>query len=131
MLALAEDAALPLLERLKFVAIFAQNLDEFFQVRVSGLQEQVEAGVSKRSPDGRTPAEQLQGIRERAQELSDKAAELFAAELVPALEKERIKIVRSVDALDPADLAYLEQEFTERIFPVLTLQTFETRFELI
>jgi polyphosphate kinase len=119
-LALAEDAALPLLERLKFVAIFAQNLDEFFQIRVSGLQEQVEAGVSKRSPDGRTPAEQLQGIRERAQELSDKAAELFAAELVPALEKERIRIVRSVDALDPADLAYLEQEFIERIFPVLT-----------
>jgi polyphosphate kinase len=119
-LALAEDAALPLLERLKFVAIFAQNLDEFFQVRVSGLQEQVEAGVSKRSPDGRTPAEQLEGIRERAQELSDKAAGLFAAELVPALEKERIKIVRSVDALDPADLGYLEREFVERIFPVLT-----------
>jgi polyphosphate kinase len=118
--ALAEDAELPLLERLKFVAIFSQNLDEFFQVRVSGLQEQVEAGVSKRSPDGRTPAEQLREIRERAQELSDKAAELFAAELVPALEKERIRIVRSVDALDPADLAFLEQEFVERIFPVLT-----------
>ena len=120
MLALAEDAALPLLERLKFVAIFAQNLDEFFQVRVSGLQEQVEAGVTKRSPDGRTPAEQLEGIRERAQELSDTAAELFASELVPALEKERIKIVRSVEALDPADLAYLEQEFDQHIFPVLT-----------
>jgi polyphosphate kinase len=119
-LALAGDAALPLLERLKFVAIFAQNLDEFFQVRVSGLQEQVEAGVTKRSPDGRTPAEQLEGIRERAQELSDTAAELFASELVPALEKERIKIVRSVEALDPADLAYLEQEFDQHIFPVLT-----------
>ena len=119
-LALAGDATLPLLERLKFVAIFSQNLDEFFQVRVSGLQEQVEAGVSKRSPDGRTPAEQLEGIRERAQELSDKAAELFAAELVPALEKEHIRITRSVEALDPADLAYLEQEFVERIFPVLT-----------
>jgi polyphosphate kinase len=119
-LALAEDAALPLLERLKFVAIFAQNMDEFFQIRVSGLQEQVEAGVAKRSPDGRTPAEQLEGIRERAQELSNKAAELFAAELVPALEKERIRIVRSVDALDPADLEYLETEFVERIFPVLT-----------
>jgi polyphosphate kinase len=118
--ALAEDAELPLLERLKFVAIFSRNLDEFFQVRVSGLQEQVEAGVSKRSPDGRTPAEQLREIRERAQELSDKAAELFAAELVPALEKERIRIVRSVEALDPADLAFLEQEFVERIFPVLT-----------
>ena len=120
MLALAEDASLPLLERLKFVAIFANNLDEFFQVRVSGLQEQVEAGVVKRSPDGRTPAEQLEGIRERAQELSTRAANLFATELVPALEKERIRIVRSIEALDPADLAFLEQEFDERIFPVLT-----------
>jgi polyphosphate kinase len=119
-LALAEDASLPLLERLKFVAIFASNLDEFFQVRVSGLQEQVEAGVVKRSPDGRTPAEQLEGIRERAQELSTRAANVFATELVPALEKERIRIVRSVEALEPADLAFLEQEFDERIFPVLT-----------
>jgi polyphosphate kinase len=119
-LALAEDASLPLLERLKFVAIFANNLDEFFQVRVSGLQEQVEAGVVKRSPDGRTPAEQLEGIRERAQELSTRAANVFATELVPALEKERIRIVRSTEALDPADLAFLAQEFDERIFPVLT-----------
>jgi polyphosphate kinase len=119
-LALAEDAALPLLERLKFVAIFAQNMDEFFQIRVSGLQEQVEAGVAKRSPDGRTPAEQLEGIRHRAQELSNAAAALFASELVPALEKEHIRIVRSVDVLDAADLAYLQQEFDERIFPVLT-----------
>ena len=120
MLALAEDASLPLLERLKFVAIFANNLDEFFQVRVSGLQEQVEAGVVKRSPDGMTPAEQLEGIRERAQELSTRAANVFATELVPALEKERIRIVRSIEALDPADLAFLVQEFDERIFPVLT-----------
>jgi polyphosphate kinase len=119
-LALAEDSSLPLLERLKFVAIFANNLDEFFQVRVSGLQEQVEAGVVKRSPDGRTPAEQLEGIRERAQELSIRAAHVFATELVPALEKERIRIVRAIEALDRADLAFLEQEFDERIFPVLT-----------
>jgi polyphosphate kinase len=119
-LALAEDSSLPLLERLKFVAIFANNLDEFFQVRVSGLQEQVEAGVVKRSPDGRTPAEQLEGIRERAQELSIRAADVFATELVPALEKERIRIVRAIEALDRADLAFLEQEFDERIFPVLT-----------
>ncbi len=119
-LALAEDASLPLLERVKFVAIFANNMDEFFQVRVSGLQEQVEAGVVKRSPDGRTPAEQLEGIRERAQELSDRAATVFAAELMPALEKERIRIVRSFDALDPADRAFLGEEFDERIFPVLT-----------
>jgi polyphosphate kinase len=119
-LALAEDASLPLLERVKFVAIFANNMDEFFQVRVSGLQEQVEAGVVKRSPDGRTPAEQLEGIRERAQELSDRAATVFAIELMPALEKERIRIVRSFDALEPADRAFLRREFDERIFPVLT-----------
>jgi len=119
-LALAEDASLPLLERLKFVAIFANNLDEFFQVRVSGLQEQVEAGVVKRSPDGRTPAEQLEGIRGRAQELSTRAATVFATELLPALEKERIRIVRSFEALEPADRALLQQEFDERIFPVLT-----------
>src|SRR5574341_2682896 len=75
-LAIAEDASLPLLERVKFVAIFSSNLDEFFQVRVSGLQEQVEAGVSKTSPDGRTPAEQLAGIRARSQELATHAAEL-------------------------------------------------------
>ncbi len=120
MLALAEDASLPLLERVKFVAIFANNMDEFFQVRVSGLQEQVEAGVVKRSPDGRTPAEQLEGIRERAQELSTRASAVFAGELLPALEKERIRIVRSFEALDRTDLAFLEQEFDERIFPVLT-----------
>ena len=119
-LALAEDASLPLLERVKFVAIFANNMDEFFQVRVSGLQEQVEAGVVKRSPDGRTPAEQLEGIRERAQELSDRAATVFAIELMPALEKERIRIMRSFDALDPADRTFLRREFDERIFPVLT-----------
>jgi len=119
-LALAEDAALPLLERLKFVAIFASNFDEFFQVRVSGLQEQFEAGVTKAAPDGRTPAEQLEGIRERSLELCARSADLFATELVPALEKERIRIVRSLEGLDPAELAFLEQEFSERIFPVLT-----------
>jgi polyphosphate kinase len=119
-LALAEDAALPLLERVKFVAIFAGNLDEFFQVRVAGLQEQVEAGVTKRAPDGRTAGEALAGIRDRAQELCMRAADVFSTELVPALEKERIRIVRSLEGLDPAELAFLDQEFAERIFPVLT-----------
>ncbi len=119
-LAIAEDSSLPLLERVKFVAIFADNLDEFFQIRVAGLQEQVEAGVSKTSPDGRTPAEQLEGIRARARELATRAAELFASELVPALEKERIRLVRSLEGLSPADVEFLEHEFSERIFPVLT-----------
>jgi polyphosphate kinase len=119
-LAIAEDSSLPLLERVKFVAIFASNLDEFVQVRVAGLQEQVEAGVSKVSPDGRTPAEQLEGIRTRSQQLASRAAELFTSELAPALEKERIRIVRSLDGLGREDLDVLDLEFVERIFPVLT-----------
>ena len=119
-LALAEDASLPLLERIKFLAIFANNLDEFFQVRVSGLQEQVEAGVAKTSADGLTAPEQLEGIRERSRDLVARAAELFTVELVPALEKEGIRIVRSVEGLDPADLEFVDREFGQRIFPVLT-----------
>jgi len=119
-LALAEDADLPLLERVKFVAIFGDNLDEFFQIRVAGLQEQVEAGVTKRTPDGRTPAETLAAIRDRAQELEIRVADLFATELIPALEKERIRVVRSLEGLEPSDLTFLDQEFAERMFPVLT-----------
>ncbi|MGH2636726.1 MAG: RNA degradosome polyphosphate kinase [Actinomycetota bacterium] len=119
-LAIAEDSSLPLLERVKFIAIFAGNLDEFFQVRVAGLQEQVEAGVQKASPDGRTPAEQLEGIRARSKELATHAAELFASELVPALEKEKIRLVRSLDGLEAPDVEFVEREFAERIFPVLT-----------
>jgi polyphosphate kinase len=119
-LELAQDASLQLLERIKFLAIFASNMDEFFQIRVAGLQEQVEARVVKTSPDGLTPAEQLDGIRLRAQELMAAAASLFIVELVPALEKERIRIVRSLQGLDPSDLDFLDREFGERIFPVLT-----------
>jgi polyphosphate kinase len=119
-LAIAEDASLPLLERVKFVAIFSNNLDEFFQVRVAGLQEQVEAEVSKASPDGRTPAEQLQEIRARAQELATRVADLFVIELVPALEKERIRLVRSLEGVGADDVEFAEREFSERIFPVLT-----------
>ena len=119
-LELAQDASPPLLERITFLAIFASNMDEFFHIRVAGLQEQVEARVVKTSPDGLTPAEQLDGIRLRAQELMAAAASLFIVELVPALEKETIRIVRSLEGLDPSDLDFLDREFGERIFPVLT-----------
>ncbi|MEX2202817.1 MAG: polyphosphate kinase 1 [Actinomycetota bacterium] len=119
-LALAEDAALPLLERVKFLAIFGRNLDEFFQIRVAGLQEQVEAGISKRGPDDRSPAEQLGEIGERTKELCGRAAAELASEILPALEKERIKIVRSFDVLEPQDAEVLDREFNERLFPVLT-----------
>src|SRR5688572_24526241 len=68
-LALALDHGQPLLERVRYSAIFANNLDEFFQVRVAGLKDQVEAGVATRTPDGRTPRQQLVEIRSRVAEL--------------------------------------------------------------
>jgi polyphosphate kinase len=118
-LALAEEPARPLLERVKFVAIFAQNLDEFFQIRVSGLEEQVDAGVVATTPDGMTPHEQLMAIRERVVALQERADALVLGELLPALEKERIRVVHW-EQLSAEDREFLGRRFRERIFPVLT-----------
>jgi polyphosphate kinase len=118
-LALAEDPAQPLLERVKFVAIFTQNLDEFFQIRVSGLEEQVDAGVTAVTPDGMSPREQLDAIRERVIALQERAEALVQGELLPALEKERIRVVHW-DQLGDDDREFLGRRFRERIFPVLT-----------
>jgi polyphosphate kinase len=118
-LALAEDPGRPLLERVKFLAIFARNLDEFFQIRVSGLEEQVEAGVSVVTPDGMTPPEQLEAVRRRVVRLTERAEALWKAELKPALEKQRIRVV-DWDRLDEDDRALLGRRFRESIFPVLT-----------
>jgi polyphosphate kinase len=118
-LALAEDPARPLLERVKFVAIYSQNLDEFFQIRVSGLEEQVEAGVAATTPDGMTPHEQLTAIRERVVALQERADSLVLGDLLPALEKERIRVVHW-EQLSAEDREFLGRRFRERIFPVLT-----------
>src|SRR3954470_11325844 len=82
-LALAADRNQPLLERAKFLAIFSQNLDEFFQVRVAGLKDQVAAGLGKTTPDGRSAATQLAEIRERLVSLSILAESIFLDEIVP------------------------------------------------
>jgi polyphosphate kinase len=118
-LSLAEDASTPLLERAKFLAITCQNLDEFFQIRVSGLQEQRAAGIGTATPDGMTPREQLDAIRLRVEELMRRVDRAFAEELVPALEKEHIRFAAWAD-LSEADRAHLGQVFQERMFPVLT-----------
>jgi len=116
---LAADPAQPLLERVGYAAIFAGNLDEFFQVRVAGLKDQVAAGVTLRTPDGRTPLQQLGEIRSRVEELSAIHEELYLGELVPALAAVGVRLV-GWDDLGPDERKAFGEEFHERIFPILT-----------
>ncbi|MEQ1786587.1 MAG: RNA degradosome polyphosphate kinase [Acidimicrobiales bacterium] len=118
-LSLAEDDEVPLLERAKFLAIFSQNLDEFFQVRVAGLKEQVSAGIGSPSPDGRTPAQQLLEVRERVERLVLRQQRLFLDRTVPALAANGIRL-SSWDELDDDDEKFMVETFEHRIFPVLT-----------
>ena len=113
----ARDARNPLLERVRFAAIFAGNLDEFFQVRISGLRQQVEAGAVTRAPDGRTPAEQLAAARERVLELVADHSAIFV-ELRAALAGEGIAILDYASIPEHHDA--LRQRFRDEIFPVLT-----------
>ena len=93
----ALDSRHPLLERLKFLAIFSSNLDEFFMVRVSGLQEAVEGGFGERSPDGLSPAEQLKEIRAKLKPLLDLHMRCLKEEIMPALAANDIVIRRYPD----------------------------------
>ncbi|MFN8026506.1 MAG: RNA degradosome polyphosphate kinase [Acidimicrobiia bacterium] len=118
-LALAEDTRQPLLERAKFLAIFSQNLDEFFEVRVSGLVEQLEAGLRTSSTGDIDLVEQIRAVRARAAELQERAAAVFRDDVVPALVRAGIHFVQFPDLSDD-DLAHVDQLFLDRIFPVLT-----------
>jgi polyphosphate kinase len=118
-LALAEDPELPLLERVKFLAISARNLDEFFQVRVAGLKAQVDAGVLAASPDGRSPAEQLAEIRLHVEELLRRQERVYAKELLPRLAAEGIRFVEW-ESLDAEEKKRLRHEYERRIHPALT-----------
>ena len=118
-LELAEDPDIPILERFRFLSIFSSNLDEFFQVRVSGLFDQAAAGVADRSPDGRLPADQLSEVRSVVTELLDRQEACFRDRLGPELRREGIELVAWAE-LDADDRADLDVHFRERIFPVLT-----------
>jgi len=118
-LALAEDSTRPLLERAKFLAIFAANLDEFFQVRVSGLQEQVRAGLRSRYPDGLDPLGTLRAVRERVRALMERHTTTFTKDVAPALEEAGIRF-EGWDDLDDAERDGLRHTFEERVYPVLT-----------
>ena len=118
-LQLAEDPAVPLLERVKFAAIYTSNLDEFFMVRVAGLQDQVDAGVTTTGHDGRTPSEVVDGIRERVSALSARLCRCVEGDLMPALAEHGIRIV-PWEKIEDDERAALSERFRRQIFPVLT-----------
>ena len=118
-LALAEDDSIPLLERLKFLAIYATNLDEFYMVRVAGLHDQVDAGIDARGADGLAPSETIDRIAERVQELTDRQSRQFERTVRPALAEHGLRIV-DCEHCEPTELAAIDRLFHDQIFPVLT-----------
>jgi polyphosphate kinase len=115
----ALDAGNPLFERLKFVAIYGTNLDEFFMIRVAAIKQQIEAQVVRRSDDGRMPSEHLAAISERLRTSLLTQMRLLNDELLPALEREGVRI-RRISELDDDTQAALERTFDDTVFPVLT-----------
>ncbi len=118
-LQLAEDERVPLLERVKFCAIYTTNLDEFYMVRVAGLRDQIDAGVEQRGQDGRVPSETIALIRERVLELGVRLTGCFEGRLRGALADEDIHVV-GVRELDEERRAELARHFQKTIFPALT-----------
>jgi len=117
----ALDETNPLLERLKFLAIFSTNLDEFFMIRVSGLKEQIAEGVNKLSRDGLSPAEQLREIRERLRPMLAEQMQCLNEDILPALAERGIKIYSYQD-LNKSEKKRLDDYFHKNVFPVLTPQ---------
>jgi polyphosphate kinase len=117
-LELAEDQSVPLLERLKFLAIYTSNLDEFFMVRVAGVHGRIEARVDKRAADGLSPTRVMDGIGKKVRELDARQAHEFTDVVRPALAAEGIRVVSCKES--GASPEQLEQYFREHIFPVLT-----------
>ncbi len=118
-LQLAMDPAVPLLERTRFLAIFANNLDEYFMVRVAGLKRRIATGLAVRTAAGLEPRELIERVARLAHELMQQHAGVFQHDVRPALEDEGITIVRW-DDLDEDDREPLHYFFADRVFPVLT-----------
>ncbi len=118
-LELAEDHTVPLLERVNFLAIFANNLDEFFMVRVAGLKRRIETGIAVPTNIGRLPADVLQSIHATAQQLQQRHAILAQDIILPALRDSNIEIV-TMSTLSENDRAQTDELFFSTIFPVLT-----------
>ncbi len=118
-LELAEDDSLPLLERVRFLAIFTSNLDEFFMVRVAGLKRRITAGVAVRAASGLRPRQALEQILTEAGAAMERQARVFLDLLRPALREEGIEVLRW-DELDRNEQKHCKQLFKDRIYPVLT-----------
>jgi polyphosphate kinase len=118
-LELAEDPEVPMLERVRFCGIYANNLDEFFMVRVAGLFDQLDAGIEARGPDGLTPKEQIDAIQRRVLELDDRLCRCFSGDLRPALEERGIRIV-TLDTANAEERAEIDDRFEHQVFPALT-----------
>ncbi len=115
----------PLLERVKFISIFSSNLDEYFMIRVAGIEEQYDAGIQERTIDGLTPAEQLEKIREMVQQQLCQRNECFYHDLIPALKREGIEFLK-VSELSAIQQRALSHYFRKEIYPVLTPLAFDT-----
>jgi polyphosphate kinase len=118
-LALAEDQTTPLLERVKFLSIFASNLDEFYMVRVAGLKRQEAAGLATRSADGLLPREQIALISQKVSPLIDRHARLFTGEVMAGLAAVGIKLLRWHELTEQQRREF-DDLFQEKIFPILT-----------
>jgi polyphosphate kinase len=116
---LADDPAVPLLERARFLSIFASNLDEFFMIRVASLKQRIAAGITDPGPWGAEPRVRLEAIADRAHDLVARHARVFSATVAPALEAAGIRVVRWADVPE-ADRDPLHRFFADEVFPVLT-----------
>ena len=115
----AEDPTVPLLERVKFLAIVSSNLDEFFMVRVAGLKRRIRAGDGTTGPDGLTPAQALAAVAERARSLSDEQHRCFLDQLEPMLAAEGIRVLSPAE-LTPAQETFLDEHFQRTVLPIVT-----------
>ncbi|PYN82229.1 MAG: polyphosphate kinase 1 [Candidatus Rokuibacteriota bacterium] len=115
----AQDPSVPLLERVKFLAIFSSNLDEFFMVRVAALKRRVHAGDQTAGPDGLTPTETTAAVAARVRELMDAQHHCFLGEIQPLLTAEGIVLLRPKDTSDEQE-RFLEEYFRRTLLPVLT-----------
>ncbi len=118
-LAQAEDTAIPLLERLKYLCIVSSNLDEFFEIRVAGLMEQIKLGVTTTSADGLTAQQTLQLVRKQAHQLIERKYQLFNTDIIPALAGQGIKFLRRTQ-WNEAQKVWVKDFFFREVMPVLT-----------